>query len=98
MQGPAFNADARQADGPVFRWINQLLYPATPLGDRISPGGSLRGQAPEATARAALLGLLSTNSDLSRVFLNQCYTPQPAVSRIYFQARTLAQGRRACGG
>ena len=67
----------------MFKWINQLL--GNPPEDRVSLGGSLRGQPPEATARAALLGLLSTNSDVSKVFLNQCYSPQPAVSRIYFQ-------------
>ena len=42
-------------------------------------------QPPRATARAALLGLLSTNRDLAEVFLDQCYSPQAIVSRVYFQ-------------
>ena len=48
MQGPAFDADVRRAEGAIFQWIQRLLAQGAP-----PPRGPLapRGAPPQATAR-----------------------------------------------
>ena len=48
MQGPAFDADVRRAEGTIYRWVTRLLEQRTPPAmSPLTPRGAL----PQATAR-----------------------------------------------
>jgi hypothetical protein len=82
-QGPAFDTDARRAQGPVLRWVDRLLRaPAPPCG---ASAGLLPAAPKAAVGRAALLNLLRSNLEVFGVCVDRCYDRDPRIGRASFQ-------------
>ena len=77
-QGPAFDLDARRAQGPVLSWIDRLLKAPPPQDDKMGP-------SKRTVAHSALLNLLQSNLDLFDVFVDRCYDGDPRVAKGYFK-------------
>ena len=101
MEGPAFDADARRAQGPVLMWIDRLFRGAAAGAGGAGRPSLARGAYGEATgggagaarahAGAVALGrLLSSNLEALPVCIDRCYHPEAAVAAGYFQVRGLA--------
>ena len=49
------------------------------------PTGAVTGPSKQLVGRTALLHMLRCNPDVADVCVDQCYSPDGAVSRAYFQ-------------
>jgi hypothetical protein len=100
LQGPAFDTDARRAQGPVLQWIDRLLrappgQAAPPAAGRLAllrtdggdgKHGGQHGGPPRAhVARVALGHLLRYNLDMFSVCVDRCYHPDSSIATGYFQ-------------
>lgn len=81
VQGPAFDPDARRAQGPVLYWIDRLLK-APPLG---VSAGRIPCVPKDSVGRTALFNLLCSNLDMFSVCVDRCYDRDSKVATGSFQ-------------
>jgi hypothetical protein len=111
-QGPAFDTDARRAQGPVLQWIDRLLraphgHAPPPAAGRLAllrtDGGDGKhsggGAPPRAhVARVALGHLLRYNLDMFSVCVDRCYHPDGSIATGYFQVGRSGTGATGLRG
>ena len=80
-QGPAFEVDAKKTQGRIFTWIDRMFT------SKILTSTSLAtvGPSKAVVARMALMNLLSTNPDVMEGCIDQCYVPNGAIARGFFE-------------
>ncbi|GMH33034.1 hypothetical protein BSKO_00868 [Bryopsis sp. KO-2023] len=78
LQGPVFDNDKRLSV-PISTWIEHLL---TSSDKGINPCGPSK----VVIARQALLKLLLSNLVLFDVYVDRCYSRDPEIAAVYFQA------------
>ncbi|KAK9867850.1 hypothetical protein WJX84_002781 [Apatococcus fuscideae] len=86
LQGPAFDADARKPQGRIFTWIDRMFTSKI----LTSNSAATAGPSKAVVARNALMNLLSSNPDVMEGCIDQCYAPNTAVARGYFEV--IAEG------
>ncbi|KAK9846072.1 hypothetical protein WJX84_000717, partial [Apatococcus fuscideae] len=81
LVGPAFEVDARKTQGRIFTWIDRMFT------SKILTSTSLASMGPSkaVVARMALMNLLSTNPDVMEGCIDQCYVPNGAIARGFFE-------------
>ena len=82
LMGSVFDSDTKNPDGKVLTWIRRMLVAA----ETVSSEGHHNNWAPKKCdiAREALHFLLSSNLEMARLFVDQCYSVQQQVSSAYF--------------
>lgn len=82
LMGSVFDSDTKNPDGKVLTWICRMLVAAETVG----PDPHHNDWAPKKCdiAREALHFLLSSNLEMARLFVDQCYSVQQQVSNAYF--------------
>lgn len=86
VQGPAFDADARKPQGRIFTWIDRMFTSKI----LTSNSAATAGPSKAVVARNALMNLLSSNPDVMEGCIDQCYAPNTAVARGYFEVSSCA--------
>jgi len=82
LMGSVFDSDTKNPEGKVLTWISRMLVAAETTG----PDRHLNDWAPKKCdiAREALNFLLSSNPEMARLFVDQCYSVHQQVSNAYF--------------
>jgi hypothetical protein len=81
LMGSVFDSDTKKPDGKVLTWVCRMLGAETANTERYHVEW-----APKKSdiAKEALEFLLSSNLDMAKLFVDQCYSVQQPVSNAYF--------------
>lgn len=88
MQGPAFEVDARKTQGRIFTWIDRMFTSKILTSTSLATAGPSKA----VVARLALMNLLSSNPDVMEGCIDQCYVPNGAIARGFFEVSSISRG------